>query len=145
MNDRCRDFLEDPESNPAHLAECAECRALFDQLNTPVADTSVDLLTLPLAPWEGASYRSWPLVVTGAVAILVIAIALCAAVGISPLRALTIGLNSGLTERASIVLAAADAVRNASILRQVTFGAFFLLVNTALVLLLRRAPRGIDA
>ena len=144
MNDRCRRFLEDPEANPAHLAECPECRALFDQLNTPVADTSVDVLALPLAPWEGASYRSWPLVLTGAVAILVIAIALCAAVGISPLRALTIGLNSGAAARASI-FAAADTIRNASTPWQVAFGALFLLVNTALVLLLRRAPRGIDA
>jgi len=144
MNDRCRRFLEDPEANSSHLAECAECRALFDQLNTPVADTAVDVMTLPLAPWEGASYRAWPLVLTGALTILVIALALCAAVGISPLRALTIGLNSGSGARTSI-LAAADAIRNASILWQVGFGALFLLVNTALVLLLRRAPRGIDA
>jgi len=144
MNDRCRRFLEDPEANSAHLAECAECRTLFDQLNTPVADAAVDVMTMPLAPWEGASYRAWPLVLTGAVTILVIALALCAAVGISPLRALTIGLNSGAAARASI-LAAADAVRSASMLWQVGFGALFVLVNTALVLLLRRAPRGIDA
>ena len=144
MNDRCRPFLEDPEANMTHLAECAECRALFDQLNTPVAGASLDAMALPLAPWEGASHRAWSLVLAGAVAILVIAIALCAAVGISPLRALTIGLNSGVAARASI-LAAADAVRNASILWQVAFGALFLLVNAALVLLLRRAPRGIDA
>jgi len=144
MNDRCRRFLEDPEANSAHLAECAECRTLFDQLNTPVADAAVDVMTMPLAPWEGASYRAWPLVLTGAVTILVIALALCAAVGISPLRALTIGLNSGAAARAAI-LAAADAVRSASMLWQVGFGALFVLVNTALVLLLRRAPRGIDA
>jgi len=144
MNDRCRRFLEDPEANTAHLAECAACRALFDQLNASVADASVDVPALPLAPWEGASYRSWSLVLTGAVAILVVAIALCAAVGMSPLRALTIGLNSGAAARASI-LAAADAIRNASLLWQVSFGALFILVNTALVLLLRRAPRGIDA
>jgi predicted anti-sigma-YlaC factor YlaD len=144
MNDRCRRFLEDPEANAAHLAECAACRALFDQLNTPVADAVVDVPALPLAPWEGASHRSWSLVLTGAVALLVIAIALCAAVGMSPLRALTIGLNSGAAARASI-LAAADAIRKASMPWQVAFGALFLLVNTALVLLLRRAPRGIDA
>ena len=144
MNDRCRRFLEDPEANTTHLTECAACRALFDQLNTPVADASVDVPALPLAPWEGASHRSWPLVLTGAVAILVIAIALCAAVGMSPMRALAIGLNSGASARASI-LAAADAIRNASMPWQVAFGALFLLVNTALVLLLRRAPRGIDA
>jgi hypothetical protein len=144
MNDRCRRFLEDPEANAGHLAECAECRALFDQLNTPIADVSVDLRALPLAPWEGASYRSWPLVLAGAVTVLVMAIALCAAVGISPLRAVMIGLDSSAAARASI-LGAAEAIRNASMLWQVGFGALFLLVNTALVLLLRRAPRGIDA
>ena len=143
MNDRCRRFLEDPEANTAHLAECAACRALFDQLTTPVAE-SVDVPALPLAPWEGASHRSWPLVLTGALAILAIAIALWAAVGMSPMRALTIGLNSGTAARASI-LTAADAIRNASMPWQVAFGALFLLVNSALVLLLRRAPRGIDA
>jgi predicted anti-sigma-YlaC factor YlaD len=144
MNDRCRRFLEDPEANTAHLAECAACRALFDQLNTPVADASVDVPALPLAPWEGASHRSWPLVLTGAVAILVIAIALCAAVGISPLSALTIGLTSGAAARAWILDRAAE-IRKASMPWQVAFGALFVIVNTALVLLLRRAPRGIDA
>jgi predicted anti-sigma-YlaC factor YlaD len=144
MNDRCRRFLEDPEANTAHLAECAECRALFDQLNTPVADASVDVPALPLAPWEGASHRSWPLVLTGAVAILVIAIALCQSVGLSPFQAARLAINSIIATRWSI-LNAAVTIRNASVFWQVGFGALFLLVNTALVLLLRRAPRGFDA
>src|SRR5438132_10855223 len=132
MNDRCRRFLEDPEANTAHLAECAACRALFDQLNTPVAEASVDVPALPLAPWEGASHRSWPLVLTGALAILAIAIALWAAVGMSPMRALTIGLNSGTAARASI-LTAADAVRHASMTWHLAFGAPFLFVTSPLV------------
>ena len=144
MNDRCSRFLEEPEANTAHLAECAECRALFDDLNARLGEASVDVRTLPLAPWEGASYRSWMIVLAGGIGILVTALALCAAVGISPLRAVTIGLGSGAAARASI-FSAADAIRNASMLWQVGFGALFLLVNAALVLLLRRAPRGIDA
>jgi len=36
-------------------------------------------------------------------------------------------------------------VRNAPTTWQITIGVLFVIVNTVLVLLLRRAPRGIDA
>jgi hypothetical protein len=40
---------------------------------------------------------------------------------------------------------ASTAVRTAPLTWQVTIGVLFIVVNTILVLLLRRAPRGIDA
>ena len=43
------------------------------------------------------------------------------------------------------VSGAAIALREASLVVQVGFGLLFVAVNTALVVLLRRAPRGIDA
>jgi len=144
MNEACRRAIEDPETNAAHLQQCASCRALFEELNTPISDARVQVRELPLAPWEGATYRSWPLVIAGAAAVLLAALALCAAVGLSPLRAISMGIGSTAIARSSL-LTAADAVRNASTIWQIAFGALFLLVNTALVLLLRRAPRGIDA
>jgi predicted anti-sigma-YlaC factor YlaD len=144
MNDPCRRAIEDPEANAAHLQQCASCRALFEELNTPISDARVQVRELPLAPWEGATYRSWPLVIAGAAAVLIAALALCAAVGLSPLRAISMGIGSTAIARSSL-LTAVDAVRDASMIWQIAFGALFLLVNTALVLLLRRAPRGIDA
>ena len=144
MNDSCWRAIEDPEANAAHLQQCAPCRALFEELNTPISDARVQVRELPLAPWEGATYRSWPLVIAGAAAMLIAALALCAAVGLSPLRAISMGIGSTAIARSSL-LTAADAVRNASMIWQIGFGALFLLVNTALVFLLRRAPRGIDA
>jgi predicted anti-sigma-YlaC factor YlaD len=144
MNEPCRRYLEDPEANAAHLQQCASCRALFEDLNTSISDPRVQVRDLPLAPWEGATYRSWPLVMAGAAMVLIAALALCAAVGLSPLHAISMGIGSTAMAR-STLLTAADAVRNASMIWQIAFGALFLLVNTALVLLLRRAPRGIDA
>jgi hypothetical protein len=44
-----------------------------------------------------------------------------------------------------ILRLASTAVRNAPLTWQVTIGVLFVVVNTILVLLLRRAPRGIDA
>jgi predicted anti-sigma-YlaC factor YlaD len=144
MNDPCRRYIEDPEANAAHLQQCASCRVLFEDLNTSISDPRMQVRDLPLAPWEGAFYRSWPLVIVGTLAVLIAALALCAAVGLSPLSAIRLGIGSTAIARSSL-LTAADAVRNASMIWQIAFGALFLLVNTALVLLLRRAPRGIDA
>jgi hypothetical protein len=45
--------------------------------------------------------------------------------------------------RSSITLAA-ERLREASTVWQIGFGALFLAVGSALVVLLRRAPRGID-
>src|ERR1700737_1172049 len=144
MNDPCRRALEDPEANAAHLQQCASCRPLFEELNAPISDARVQVHELPLAPWEGANYRSWPLVIAGAAAVLIAALAFCAAGGLSPLRAISMGIGSTAIAR-SLLLTAADSVRNASMIWQIAFGALFLLVNTALVLLLRRTPRGLDA
>ena len=75
----------------------------------------------------------------GALALAAIALGLCAAARISPLAALEAGTRfdwRGLLEMAS------QAVRP---LGPIGFSVLFVAVNTVLVLLLRRAPRGIDA
>src|SRR2546428_6433279 len=133
MNDACRRYIEDPEANAAHLQQCASCRALFEELNTSISDPGVQVRELPLAPWEGSGYRSWPLVIAGAAAVLIAALALCAAVGLSPLSAISMGIGSTAIARSSLLIAA-DAVPNASMIWQIAFGAPFLLVHTALVL-----------
>ncbi len=133
----CRKYLEDPEANAAHLAQCESCRALTDVLSedmSPVLGprSSVDM---PVAPWEGASYRAWPLVLASVVVVGLLVVFVFAATGTSPL---------------SLIPAVPSAAVVISMLRH--FGAaapgvvavLFIVVNVLFVALLRRAPRGID-
>jgi hypothetical protein len=139
MNEACQRYAEDPEGNAAHLSECRTCSDMYALLDARVDSQPVRLEALPLAAWEGARYRSWPLVIGGALALAAIALGLCAAAGISPLAALETGARfdwRGLLQMAT------QAVRP---LGPIGFSALFVAVNTVLVLLLRRAPRGIDA
>jgi hypothetical protein len=136
MNDACQRFAEDPEGNAAHLRECAKCAAIYRGVQTH----PVNVDALPLAPWEGAAYRAWPLVIGGALAVLAIALALCAAAGLSPIAALVAGMRSDGAR------AAIDMIdQKLRPLGPFVFAALFIAVNSLLVLLLRRAPRGIDA
>ena len=144
MKDACQRYLQEPEGSPGHLAVCAECRALFDTLGLSVEERPVAVGSLPLAPWEGATHRAWPLVAGGALLSLIVAVAVCFWAGVPPLRVVQSSLSAMQNARGTITSAAA-ALREASLVWQVAFGVLFLAVNTALVLLLRRAPRGIDA
>lgn len=136
MNEDCLRYAEDPEAHAAHLQTCETCRAAYGAID--VKPVSVD--ALPLAPWEGASYRAWPLVLGGALAVLAIALALCAAASISPLAALAAGMRF---DAARAAIATIDEKLRP--LGPFVFAVLFLAVNSLLVLLLRRAPRGIDA
>jgi len=142
----CQQYLEDPEANAAHLETCAECRAVNAGLleKSDVEPPAVNVDSLPLAPWEGASQRSWPFVLTGAVIVIGIALALCDAAGMSPLHVAE-GSLASMDATRGLLNHAASSLRQASIGAQVAFGAAFVIVNALLVLLLRRAPRGIDA
>jgi len=146
MNDACQRYLEDPEGHAEHLQECAECRALFDALGVSVEDRrprlSVD--ELPLAPWEGAAHRPWALVAAIAIAALTLSILFFIYAGTSPLSVLSAEMTR-LQAMREIFRLTSDAVRTAPLVWQVTIGVLFVVVNTILVLLLRRAPRGIDA
>lgn len=139
-DDACQRYAEDPEAHAGHLAVCAKCRELDAGLSTPVVSRALALQALPVAPWEGASYRAWPLVISGALAVLVIAVALCYAAGISLLQAVTSGAR---VDSAQKVINIVD--QQLRPFGPFVFGALFLIVNTIFVLLLRRAPRGIDA
>src|SRR5258706_3995354 len=140
MKADCQRYLEDPEAHAGHLATCESCRALFDTLGLAVDDRPISVGALPLAPWEGASHRAWPLVAGGMLLLLVVAIAVCFWAGVAPLRVVQSSLTS--MQGARVVIAdAALAIRQASMAWQIAFGLLFVAVNTALVLLLRRAPR----
>ena len=143
MKDACQRYLEDPEANSGHLAECEECRALFDTLGISVDERPISVGTLPLAPWEGATHRSWALI-AGGVALVAIALMLCIVLGVHPLDLVQRPLVS-MADAYGQIAAYASALREASIVWQIAFGVVFVVINAVLVLLLRRAPRGIDA
>ena len=144
--DACQRYLEDPEANAGHLETCAECHAvnaaLAAKADVDVAPISLD--SLPLAPWEGSSHRAWPLVLGAAAAVILIAFVLCDLAGISPMHVAESSLTS-MEARRDILRNATEWLRAAPAAWQLAFGVAFIVVNALLVVLLRRAPRGIDA
>jgi hypothetical protein len=144
--DACQRYLEDPEANAAHLQTCAECRAVSSALSAEasVEPAAINLNTLPLAPWEGSSHRPWPLVLGIGAVLVIIALALCDAAGMSPVHVAESSLASMETMRGQMN-SATMWLRGASFGLQIAFGAAVLLVNALLIVLLRRSPRGIDA
>jgi len=141
--DSCEDYLQDPEEHAAHVASCETCRALIEELDdiVDVQHRAVSLDALPLAPWEGASHRTWPLVAAGLAAVLILAIALFFASGVSSLNGI-----------ASAVMSAIPPVQPVVRVLQLTghaigvpvIAVLFVAINSILFLLLRRSPKGID-
>jgi hypothetical protein len=112
--------------------------------NPDVDAAPISLDSLPLAPWEGSSHRAWPLVLGAAAAVILIAFVLCDLAGISPMHVAESSITS-MEARRDLVRNATEWLRAAPAAMQVAFGVAFIVVNALLVLLLRRAPRGIDA
>lgn len=145
----CEDYFEDPEKNAAHLETCAVCRSMHEDLDAEieVRPRPLSLEALPLATWEGASHRTWPLVAAGVASVLILAVALFLAAGTPPLRGIAGAMTSNLTsvEAASKFFQLfGNGLHSAPAAVHVTIGVLFIVINTILFLLLRRAPRGID-
>ncbi len=148
----CEDYFEDPELNAAHLQRCAECRALEEAIHGDEAALAIEpraiaVDTLPLAAWEGASHRTWPLVAAGAVSVLILAVVLFLAAGTPPLRGIAQAVASSVTsfEAASKFFSHfGSGIHSAPTRVHVIIGVLFVVINTLLFLLLRRAPRGMD-
>ena len=143
MTDPHAAFLQDPEGNAAHLERCDACRALVQTLESPLSAAPVEVGKLPLAAWEGAAYRSWGFVAVTSAIVAAMAIVLCHMAGVSPLHA--VAADTGFSEWRALLGALNASLSSASLGWQILFGCAFVVVNTVLVLLLRRPPRGIDA
>jgi hypothetical protein len=142
-SDACRRYFEDPEANAGHLAECAECRSIDEQLLAKVNSKKLRVETLPLAPWEGAGYRSWPLVIGGALTFVALIAALFAAAGASPFPALAEAMSRAIPTGdvlRSFLHLGGGIVKSAPI----PIIVLFIAVNVLLIALLRRSPKGID-
>jgi hypothetical protein len=146
VGEACQRYLEDPEANAAHLQTCAECRAIAEALaaKADVEPAPIAVDALPLAPWEGSSHRAWPLVLGASAVVTIVALALLDATGMSVRHVAESSLASIDSVR-GLLRSASESLRAASRVAQVAFGAAFVIVNALLVMLLRRAPRGIDA
>ncbi|HUP45398.1 MAG TPA: hypothetical protein VM779_07780 [Thermoanaerobaculia bacterium] len=142
-SDACRRYLEDPEAFGAHLAECAECRAVQEQLQAKVQNHALRIESLPLAPWEGAGHRSWALVLGGVLFVVAVTAALFAAAGTSPLPAISAALRQVIPAR-DVVVSFLDLGSGIVKAAPITIVVLFIAVNAALIALLRRAPKGID-
>jgi len=145
----CDEYFEDPEKNAAHLASCAGCRAMTDELDDSieVEHRPIRVDALPLAPWEGASHRTWPLVAAGAVSVLILAVVLFLAAGTPPLRGIAGAFTSGVMSfetTTRFFQHFGPGLHNAPAMVHVIIGVLFVVINTILFLLLRRAPKGLD-
>ena len=146
MRPDCERFFEDPDAHPEHLDTCPDCQAVFG----PAAiepPQRVNVESLPVASWEGANFRSWPLVAGGALTLISLAAALFAMTGISPARGVRQVLSSTVPSLDLLMNALqmfGSAVREAPRGWQIAIIASFFAVNAVLFALLRRAPRGID-
>jgi hypothetical protein len=152
----CEDYFENPELNAAHLERCAECRTLHEALEETAAgdldDNAIDprpisVDALPLAAWEGASHRTWPLVAAGALSMLSLAIVLFIAAGTPPLRGIAQAVTSSVTgfEATSKFFShLGSGLHSAPVHMHVIIGVLFVVINSLLFLLLRRAPKGMD-
>jgi hypothetical protein len=148
----CDEYFEDPEKNAAHLESCAECRALAKAMSGELDDPievqprPMRVDALPLAPWEGARHRTWPLVAAGAASVLILAIVLFLAAGTPPLRGIARAVASSFSLEAATRFFQyfGSGLHGAPAIIHVTIAVLFVAINTILFLLLRRAPKGLD-
>lgn len=149
MTTDCERYLEDPEAHAAHLETCAECGAMFGELDASleIEPRPVRVDALPMASWEGARHRTWPLVIAGALSVLVLAVVLFLAAGISPARGIARAVASEFPSvelLMNVSRLAGGTLHNAPVMWHVAIAVSFVVINTVLFLLLRRAPKGID-
>jgi len=139
----CEEYLQDPEANAAHVESCDACRALVEDLDDAieVQHLPLNVDALPIAPWEGASHRTWPLVAAGIAAALILAVVLFFAAGVSSLSGFVNAMTSAIPPVQPAVRALQLTGRAIGI---PIIAVLFLAINTILFFLLRRSPRGID-
>lgn len=145
----CEDYLQDPEANAAHAQTCDACRAITEELDDDIVVQSrpIKLDALPMASWEGASHRTWPLVAAGVASVMILAVVLFLAAGISPLSGIARAVTSAVPSldlMVNLSHLAGGALHKAPVAWHVAIAVSFLAINTILFLLLRRAPKGID-
>ena len=146
-NESCERYLADPEANASHLDTCEECRALFAPPDVAAQPVAISVDAMPMASWEGASHRSWPLAIAAGAVVLFSAVVLFVIAGVTPIAGVVRAFVAAIPS-ADLIFSASRLVgtglQHAPLSWQVAIGVGFVAVNTVFFLLLRRAPRGID-
>jgi hypothetical protein len=159
MSRECELFMEDPEAHAAHAETCADCRrysdemkafhARFDDIALPPAELAGRIdRSLPVASWEGASYRAWPTVAVAFLALGAVALALAMIAGVSlsaEMRNLFRGWVETAQGGATLMQSLPKLVAQTSTALRVTIIVLFVVINAIFFALLRRAPKGYDA
>jgi hypothetical protein len=145
----CEEYLENPEEHVRHLESCPLCSAMTEDLDgtIDIEPRALSIDALPMATWEGATFRPWPLVAAGFSAVVILAVALFLAAGTPPLRGFARAIASTVTSfdaATEFFQLFGDGLHSAPALVHVTIAVLFVVINTILFLLLRRAPKGID-
>jgi len=148
--DDCEAFLEEPEKAEEHLRSCDSCRALVDELSRGSDEDArrFSLDALPVAPWEGASHRSWSSVAAVGAAIAILALAGFVIAGVPPLKGFWQGLIGGMfptLDPLKLLMAVSNFVRSAPTSFHLFIGVAFVIVNIVFVAMLRRNARGYGA
>ncbi len=155
----CERYRNDPDADTAHIESCEECRALAQEIEAieqNVARLSLETKPdfrrqvsekLPLAPWEGAPYRSWRLVVTVLVTLFILVSGAFMAAGVAPFYAArTLASRMlPLMSPGELATSFSELIASAPASFHITIGILFVVVNLLLLVLLRRRPRGYDA
>jgi predicted anti-sigma-YlaC factor YlaD len=154
----CDEFLDDPTAHEEHLRSCQSCRDLVLELDKidrallvgSIVEPSLHPLTaktLPLAPWEGARYRSWPLIFFVLSALLGAAILLYVSAGVSPTSGFRNVVTGDLLPVDTLIGAlrhVGSGLQRAPVSFHLLVAGSFVLVNILFYFLLRRAPKGVD-
>ncbi len=159
---RCVDLRSDLTALESHSATCADCAlhlrnleafdselagADLEETFVPDVALKLDLEQLPVAAWEDAGHRSWPLVTMAMAILLLVTIALFVVAGISPLRGFVAAVSGGTLfqgDAVRVATAFSAGVKQAPLSFHLTLAAAFFAVNAILIVLLRRSMRGYD-
>ncbi len=155
MDERCESYLDDPARFAGHAETCPRCGKLMAELDGLDRALRSDLaegggigpLALPLAPWEGAHYRAWKVVLAVAALLALTVAAGFIVAGISPVRGFAEAVGAQAVaggDFVSIARAAGAGLQQAPPNVRLALAALFVAVNGFLFLLLRRHPRGVD-
>lgn len=155
----CEEFASDPTRFALHTDDCAACRKLVEDLESVdqmIAGESIDprqgLVTrnvdvLPMASWEGADHKPWPVAVAVLALVGVAAAALFLLGGVAPLRGIADAVSqpfravSGLLHAAPVL---GELMNRSPAGMRLLLLVAFAAVNIVLFRLLRRAPRGVE-
>lgn len=157
MRDTCQKKIDDPDEMARHIEECETCARretafveIEQSLSSGDGDASLSrgiLDKLPVAPWEGARHRSWVMVAIVGISIVALLVIAATIAGVSPAAAVSAGMGTipGIDIISTFARTLGEITGSGDTRFHTGVVIGFIVINSLLLLLLRRRPRGIDA